>query len=135
MRIRGLFALFLIALSSCTIPSKEEVKLKQYIVEGQQLYRTHCSNCHGVDGKGLGKVYPPLNPSDYMNNNRDKVLCMMRSGLKEEITVNGVIYNQLMPGVSQLTDLEIAEIGTYIYNTWGTEKGLIGVNDLKECND
>jgi len=117
-------------LIGCSFPSKEEVKLKQYIVEGQQLYQTHCSNCHQINGNGLGKVYPPLNPSDYMENNLEKVLCIMRNGMKEEILVNGEVYNQLMPGVSSLTDLEVAEIATYIYNSWGNEKGLIGVNEV-----
>ncbi|MDH5366617.1 MAG: cytochrome c [Cyclobacteriaceae bacterium] len=131
--------LFLITIASaCSFPSKEELKLKQYKVEGQKLYLTHCSNCHQADGKGLGKVYPPLNTSDYMANNIDKVLCIMRNGMKEEITVNGVTYNQLMPGIPELTDLEVAEIATYIYNSWGYEEGLIGVgsieNKKKNCD-
>ncbi|MDH5476450.1 MAG: cytochrome c [Cyclobacteriaceae bacterium] len=124
------FLFLLLMLIGCSFPSKEEVKLKQYIVEGQQLYQTHCSNCHQINGNGLGKVYPPLNPSDYMENNLEKVLCIMRNGMKEEILVNGEVYNQLMPGVSSLTDLEVAEIATYIYNSWGNEKGLIGVNEV-----
>lgn len=132
---RLLFFFVVLVTFSCSIPSKEEIKLKQYIVEGQRLYATHCSNCHGVDGKGLGKVYPPLNPSDFMNDNTDKVLCIMRNGLKEEITVNGVVYNQLMPGVPQLTDLEVAEIATYIYNSWGDEKGIIGVNEVGQLKN
>ena len=139
MKQSNLLLLFILLIaSSCSIPSKEEIKLKQYTIEGKRLYTTHCSNCHGIDGKGLGKVYPPLNPSDYMNSNRDKVLCIIRNGLKEEITVNGELYNQLMPGVPRLTDLEVAEIATYIYTTWGNKNGLIGVNEVKqlkvECN-
>lgn len=131
-RTNTLLYFLLFTIFSCSFPTKEEVKLKQYIVGGQLLYNLHCSNCHQTNGKGLGKVYPPLNPSDYMDANFDKVLCMMRNGLKEEITVNGITYNQMMPGVTRLTDLEVAEIATYIYNSWGNNKGLINVNEVKE---
>jgi hypothetical protein len=37
------------------------------------------------------------------------------------------MYNQPMKGNPALTDLEVAEIVTYIYNTWSNQKGLIEV--------
>jgi hypothetical protein len=44
-----------------------------------------------------------------------------------------------MHGISNLTDIEIAEITTYIYNTWTHERGLIDVKEttaiLAACND
>lgn len=112
-------------------------KFQQYYVEGERLYLNNCSNCHQKDGKGLGLVYPPLAPSDYMEANPEKVLCQMKNGLSGEVIVNGKKYNQSMPGVPALTELEIAEIATYIYNSWGHEKGLMDVNlvskALRDC--
>ncbi len=112
-------------------------KFQQYFVEGEQLYLKRCSNCHQKDGKGLGLVYPPLSPSDFMDQNLEEVICMIKKGRKGEIMVNGSMYNQPMPGVPSLTELEIAEIATYIYNTWGHEKGLVEVsavrNALQRC--
>jgi len=105
------------------------------MVKGQMLYNIHCSNCHGIKGQGLGRVYPPLNPSDYVQNNFSDVLCVMRSGLTGEVIVNGVSYNQMMPALEHLTDLEVAEIATYIYNSWSDKKGLIGVNEVIENSE
>jgi len=102
------------------------------MVKGQMLYKIHCSNCHGMNGQGLGRVYPPLNPSDYMQKNVSDVLCSMRSGITGEVIVNGISYNQMMPALDHLTDLEVAEIATYIYNSWSNKKGLISVNDVIE---
>jgi cytochrome c551 len=119
-----LFSLFI----SCTT----DPKFQQYFVEGEQLYQTHCSNCHQKNGKGLGLVYPPLGPSDYMDTNPEKVMCLMKRGISGEITVNGKSYNQAMPGIPSLTELEIAEISTFIYNSWGHEKGLIEVNSVSK---
>lgn len=108
-------------------------KFQQYYVEGERLYMSNCSNCHQKDGKGLGLVYPPLAPSDYMEANPEKVLCQMKNGLSGEVIVNGKKYNQSMPGVPALTELEIAEIATYIYNSWGHEKGLMDVNIVSKA--
>lgn len=54
----------------------------------------------------------------------------MKYGLDGEIQVNGISYNQRMPGVLSLTDLELAEIATYIYNSWGGERGMIDSRDV-----
>ncbi|NQZ78834.1 MAG: cytochrome c, partial [Ekhidna sp.] len=46
--------------------------------------------------------------------------------------------NQMMPG-NPITNLEIAEVLTFITNAWGNEGGLIGVKDvdkwLEECKE
>ena len=36
------------------------IETAQYAVNGQKLYVTHCQNCHGAKGEGLGMLYPPL---------------------------------------------------------------------------
>jgi cytochrome c551 len=112
-------------------------KFRQYYNKGQQLYGQHCSNCHQDDGTGFKSIYPPLAKSDYMNANQDLVLCIMKYGTTGELVVNGVTFNQPMPGVPTLTDLEVAEIATYIYNTWGNDRGIISVQDaatvMAEC--
>lgn len=63
-----------------------------------------------------------------MQNNFEEVICILKNGKKGEILVNGKGYNKEMPGIQSLTDLEIAEIATYIYNTWSHERGIIEVS-------
>jgi len=114
-----------IAILAATACTPADPKFKQYLVEGERLYLVHCSNCHQRDGQGLRQVYPPIAGSDYLLADMRGVICGMKYGLQGEITVNGVMYNQAMPGVLSLTELEIAEIATYIYNSWGTQRGLV----------
>ncbi len=124
-------------LFSCLLFSCADPKFQQYLAEGEQLYIKNCSNCHQRNGKGLGLVYPPLAPSDFLDKNAAAVICLMKNGQTGEMTVNGSSYNQPMPGIPSLTELEIAEIATYIYNSWGHEKGIIEVKQvsqsLKSC--
>jgi len=127
-------------LSSCTnkntseqsLTKAEQIRYEQYFVEGQQLYNQHCSNCHQANGEGVGKLFPPIKSSDFMEKNFDQVICLMRNGISGEIVVNGMQYNQPMPGVSELTALEIAEIATYIYNSWDHNRGYIDVKSVNK---
>lgn len=129
--------LFLLAVLSAGCVSKTEsgrpetsTKFDQYFVHGEQLYIKNCSNCHQKTGTGLGLIYPPINGSDYLAHNRDKVICLIRNGRSGELIVNGKSFNKEMPAMPSLTDLEIAEIVTYIYNSWGKNEGLIEVNEV-----
>lgn len=65
-----------------------------------------------------------------MENNLEDVICLIRNGRSGELTVNGKSYNQPMPSLPALTDLEIAEIATYIYNTWEHQEGMIEVKEV-----
>lgn len=110
-------------------PVDSSPKFTQYYNQGEELYQKYCSNCHQKNGTGLGRVYPPLNVSDYMDNHFNDVICLMRYGKKGELTVNNVNFHQPMPGIPALTDLEIAEIATYIYNTWTHQRGIVEVKE------
>ncbi len=110
--------------------AEDAVKFEQYMVAGETLYLQYCSQCHQPMGTGLSELYPPLKDSDYMENNFESVLCILRYGKTGEIVVNGKTYNQMMPAQPQLTDLEIAEIATYVYNSWGHNRGLIPVTEV-----
>ena len=82
-------------------------------------------------------LFPPVDVSDYMDANFNDVICLMENGKSGELIVNGKSYNKPMQGIPSLTDLEIAEIATYLYNSWGREIGLVDVNDvsriIKQC--
>ncbi len=65
-----------------------------------------------------------------MENHFDEVICLMKNGKEGEVIVNGKSFNKPMKGISTLTDLEIAEIATYIYNTWEHQRGIVDVHDV-----
>jgi cytochrome c551 len=121
------------------LDNNSKIRFNQYMLEGQNLYTIHCSNCHQKDGSGLGKLIPPLAGADYLRNNLASSVCGIKNGLKGEIVVNGIPYNQPMPANPTLKNLDIAQVITYIGNTWGNEIGLIEteqiVEMLENCED
>lgn len=112
--------------SLSTLSQKET----QYYSNGRKLYKTICSNCHMENGAGLGRLIPPLAKSDYLISNRTDLARVLKYGINGPMTVNGVNYNQPMPANLNFTDLEIAEILTYIGNTWGNEMGGFSIEEV-----
>ena len=114
------------------LDSRTKIRLRQYLGEGKRLYELYCANCHQADGSGLAQLYPPLKNSDYLLANRQKVICGMRYGQKGEIVVNGVIFNMEMPPIPAITDLEIAEIATYVYTEFADSVQIVTINEVNE---
>lgn len=117
-------------LNSCQ--SAEQIKLEQYYIGGKVIYEQNCANCHQKDGKGLQNLYPPLAGSDYLQK-KAQVIRVIKNGLTGAINVNGKIYNQPMPANSQLQNLDIAEVVTYIYNEWAGEKEITTVEEVEKA--
>jgi mono/diheme cytochrome c family protein len=115
------------------ISNIKDLKTRQYAIQGQQLYLQNCSNCHQEDGTGLNRLIPPLKNADYMLDDVDRSLYIIKNGLKGSIIVNNVEYNQPMPENSKLSPIEIAQIATYIYNVWGHDYGLIDPEKVREA--
>jgi len=115
-----------------TLANIKDTKVLQYAIEGKILYENLCANCHQKDGSGLGKLIPPLFESDYMLEDIGRTVRIIKYGQQGEIIVNGQIYNQAMPANPNLTDLEIAQVVTYLYNIWGSKKGVIDANEVGE---
>ena len=53
-------------------------------------------------------------------------------GMSGPVTVNGKDYNSVMPPMTQLTDDEVANIGTYVLNSWGNKGGRIDKAEVAE---
>lgn len=119
-----------ILIQSCQ--SHETIRKAQYIINGRNLYGLHCENCHGTKGEGLGRLYPPLTDSTYLNVNRDQLACITKYGLSGEIFVNEQPFNTIMPPNPQLAPVEIAYILTYIGNSFGNEMEIFTIEEIQQ---
>lgn len=90
-------------------------------------------------GEGMQRLYPPIAKSDFIKDKLHRVACIIRAGQSGSIIVNGIEYNMKMPGIPELTPLEIAEIVTYIGNSWGNQEGFFSILDvnaaLRNCEE
>jgi mono/diheme cytochrome c family protein len=83
------------------------------------------------DGKGLQGIIPPLAGADYLSGSRSELACIIRYGQKGEIVVNGKSYNQIMTGIPELNEVEIANVLNYVFNEWGNKEPFISPDEVK----
>ncbi|NGM73934.1 c-type cytochrome [Sphingobacterium sp. SGL-16] len=134
--IFGLMIIGFAQLSSCH-NNNLNIQTAQYAVNGQKLYKIHCQNCHGAKGEGLGKLYPPLTDKNFLSQNRNQLVCIIKNGLDGEIVINGETFNQNMPALSTLNDVDIAYILTYVTTHFGDADSTFTQEEvaqsLKDC--
>ena len=104
--------------------------LAQQVADGKNIYGNTCFACHQSEGQGIPKAFPPLAKSDFLNANPSRAIDAVLHGLTGEITVNGKKYNSVMTS-QNLTDQEISDVLTYVYNSWGNNKILVSPEMVK----
>jgi len=92
---------------------------------GAALFNGTCSVCHQNAGEGVPNVFPPLARSDFVAGAHQRLIGVPLDGLSGPVTVNGQQFNSVMPPMSQLNDDEIANILTFVLNSWGNGGGRI----------
>ena len=109
--------------------STGDLTVEQQIDAGKQLFAGTCSTCHQAEGQGMPGVFPPLAGSDYIAADPKRVPTVILHGLVGPVTVNGTDYNSNMQPMNQLTDDEVANISTYVLNSWGNPGGRVTKED------
>jgi mono/diheme cytochrome c family protein len=131
-----LFLLFILFVISCD--SEENIEFKRYYSSGALEYQTHCQNCHGANGEGLSALIPPLSDSVYLKNHKSELACYVKFGLKGAIIINGKTFDDAMPA-NDLSPVELAQVLTYIGNTFGNKLGTIDEqtvqSNLAKCQE
>jgi mono/diheme cytochrome c family protein len=135
MRIKTLLVLALfgvIYFSVVNCQGDMDIRTAQYFTHGHKLYQVHCANCHGINGEGLGKLYPPLTDTTSISAHRDLLPQFVRFGIKEPMTIAGEKYNVEMPPNAQLSNVDIAYILTYITNSFGNQQGIYTEDEVEQ---
>ena len=115
------------AASNGTLTTEEQVQA------GQAHFSGTCAVCHQANGAGLPGVFPPLAKSDYIAADPKRAIEVLLHGLSGKVTVNGTEYNSVMPPMNQFNDDEVANILTYVLNSWGNPGGQIHADDVKKA--
>jgi mono/diheme cytochrome c family protein/glucose/arabinose dehydrogenase len=86
---------------------------RNLILNGSVIYKSLCTACHGVDGKGLpSKTAPPLVGSKRLGKGKDVALRILLHGLSGPI--DGETYPSEMPGMGDNDDQWIASVLSYV---------------------
>jgi mono/diheme cytochrome c family protein len=97
---------------------------------GKKVYSLQCMTCHQADGLGVPKVNPPLN-NKKVTGDKNKLIGIVINGSATHEEINGIIYNNAMPPNPGIKDQEIADVLTYIRNSFGNKVSMVRVSDVK----
>lgn len=109
--------------------------VQDQVQAGRSLFAGTCSVCHQANGEGLPGVFPPLAKSDFLAADPARAIDVVMRGLTGKVTVNGTDYNSVMPPMNQLNDDEVANILTYVLNSWGNAGGRISTGQVKKARE
>jgi nitrite reductase (NO-forming)/hydroxylamine reductase len=104
--------------------------LDERMASGEKLYSAHCMACHQATGQGLPGAFPPLAASDYLADGPASAVDAVLNGLSGPITVNGTDYNAVMPNLSYLSDEDVADVVTYVMNSWDNPGGEVNSGEV-----
>jgi mono/diheme cytochrome c family protein len=136
-QVSGLILLVISILIVSSCMNDQDIEYKRAYTAGAVIYQEHCQNCHGNNGEGLSALMPPLTDSTYLKQSKNQLACILKFGLKGQlIIVHGKPYQNQMPP-ADLAPVEIAQVLTYVKNSFGNKLGGVKVDevnkDLKNC--
>ncbi len=100
---------------------KDKIVQQQNQSSGKEIYTDFCIQCHGANGKGDGKNFPPLDGSDWLTKKRAQSIHSVKFGQSGEIIVNKIKFNNTMPPMG-LSNQEVADVMNYIMSSWGNKQ-------------
>lgn len=110
--------------------AKGPVTLDEQMQLGGEIFYTTCAMCHQANGEGVPDLFPPLAKSDYLMADETRAIGIPMHGLSGKITVNGNEYNSTMPPLAQLSDGDIANVLTFVRNSFGNQGDATTVDEV-----
>jgi mono/diheme cytochrome c family protein len=98
---------------------------------GQKIYNQYCMACHQSNGMGASGRFPPLNGTDWVTGDKERLVHLILNGMEGAIEVNGEIYDGVMPQHSFLNDDQIADVLTYIRTHFENKAGSISAEEVE----
>lgn len=100
----------------------------QNLVKGKKIFETRCLVCHQADGGGVPNMNPPLDGASGVNG-KDiaRMVNIITNGFDERVALDGMYYNNAMTANPDLKADAIADVLSYIRNSWSNKAGSVTV--------
>ncbi|PWJ58858.1 cbb3-type cytochrome c oxidase subunit III [Dyadobacter jejuensis] len=112
--------------------------LKKQFPKGEALFTSVCQTCHGPDGNGVASLAPPLNQSEWVTGDKNRLISVVLFGLTGPVTVNGHMYQTPevsgdMPGIGYddaMQNEDIAQLLSYIRKSWRNNADVVSTQEV-----
>src|SRR5574337_552425 len=107
------------------------VLLKNSVRRGQIVYAKVCLTCHQVDGSGVPYMNPPLIKTKWTLGPKTILIQQVLNGSSGKVEIDGDTFSNTMPPLKTLTDQQIADVLTYVRNSFGNKASRVTVGEVK----
>ncbi len=104
---------------------------KATMERGKKIYATYCMACHQVDGGGVPNLNPPLEKTSYVLGSKTRLIQVILKGMNTHEDIDGESYTNTMAPFNYLTDQQIADVLTYVRNSFNNKATAVTVGDVK----
>lgn len=115
--------------------AKKQPAATASVKRGQKVFETTCIVCHQKNGGGVPRMYPTLVKTSFVLGDKSQLAQIVLKGLNQPIEVKGEKYNNVMPAFAQLTDEQIADVLTYVRNSFGNKASAVSPALVKAERD
>lgn len=106
------------------------------LARGKTLYTSNCIGCHFASGNGVAKAFPRLKASAAVQAKYpETVLQVIIEGGKVITTKQQPLPYQMPAFGRRLSDQQIADLATYIRNTWGNHAGAVNAAQVAKVRE
>ena len=102
------------------------------ISRGKMVYTNVCLACHMAGGGGVQNMNPPLIKTSYVLGSKTTLIKIVLNGFNEDVKINGQTYSNAMTPHADLTDLQIADVLTYVRNSFGNKASAVKVAQVTQ---
>ena len=106
--------------------------LKASMERGKIVYSLTCLACHQANGSGVPNLNPPLKQTKWVLGDKDSLITILLNGMNEEIEIDGEYFSNTMPSQAALKDEQIADVLTYIRNSFGNKADAVTAEEVKK---
>lgn len=92
--------------------------------EGALVYMQSCQTCHMADGGGVLNLNAPLIKTGFVLGNKTRLINVILKGMKG-VDIKGESYSNAMPAHDFLSDNQIANVLTYVRNSFGNKAAAV----------
>lgn len=107
--------------------------LQASIARGQAVYTKYCLTCHQADGGGVPNINPPLIQTTYVLGDKKRLTQIVLHGFSERVEIDGDLYSNNMPPHPFLTDQQIADVLTFVRNSFGNKASAVKPSEVKQA--
>jgi len=103
---------------------------KGSIARGKDVYIQQCLACHQADGSGVEGTSPSLVKTKYVLGDKVTLVRIILKGM-QGVDIDDEHYRNVMAPHTDLTDQQIADVLTYVRNSFGNKASAVTAGEVK----